>query len=328
MISVIVPVYNKAKYLNDTLKSLDKQTTDDFEIVFVDDDSKDDSLEMLRSFKASSNKIVKIVKKKTNTGVCDTRNIGVREADGEYIMFLDADDYLDKNYIKIANAKLKKYPGIDIIRPQMIIDKAGKKSKSDPVKLGNNRIIVPRNNRDYFVNEISSCNGKIYHSSIVNSVDFVNSGFEDYEFSIETMIHCNDLLNVTNLKYYYKIIPDGRYKMEKNDINKNCLSYLDIHDRIDENYNLNQFTKESLRLKKIRTCFVYLREIKDSNMSPEDKLAFIYQYLIYLKSHDGLDKYMIGDGRDIIDPSIFEQLKENKNFDGIKEKIQRIASKY
>lgn len=328
MISVVVPVYNKEEYLRETLKSLDKQTTDDFEVIIVNDKSTDHSMDIIREFKKDTNKTVKVYSMQENYGVSVVRNIGVKEANGNYITFLDADDYLDKDYIKIANLKLSKNPNIDILRAQ-IINVNGKKKVPDRIcKLKNNEIIVPRNNRDYVITESAACNGRIFHSSLANSIDFTKSGYEDYEYMLEAMINCNKLLNVKNMKYYYRVTDKGRYKLENSNISKNCLEFINIHEKINNNYELGSFMKESLRLKKIKTCFIYLRMIKESNMSDSDKELFINLYLTYLKSHDGLDKYMIGDGRDIIDPKEFDNIKENHDYENIKTKIKQIASKY
>lgn len=96
MISVIIPVYNGEKYLRETIQSVLNQTYQDFEIVAVNDGSTDHSLEILESI---SDPRLKIINKK-NTGVSDTRNVALHASMGEYICFLDADDYLSRNYLQ------------------------------------------------------------------------------------------------------------------------------------------------------------------------------------------------------------------------------------
>jgi len=110
-ISVIVPVYNVEKYLPKCIKSLVEQTFQDIEIVCINDGSTDNSLSVLNNFACSESRI-KIITQE-NSGVSVARNRGISEADGDYIMFLDGDDYYAKNACEIANEKITK-TGADI----------------------------------------------------------------------------------------------------------------------------------------------------------------------------------------------------------------------
>lgn len=97
-ISVIVPVFNAEKYLKMCLNSLVSQTLKNIEIICIDDGSTDNSLAILDKFKSKDNRI-KIIKQK-NYGVSMARNNGISEAQGEYIGFVDADDWVDKDFLK------------------------------------------------------------------------------------------------------------------------------------------------------------------------------------------------------------------------------------
>ena len=92
-ISVIVPVYNVEKYLNKCMTSLLNQHYTDMEIIIVDDKSTDSSLSIAKGYKKYKN--IKVISKEKNSGLSDSRNIGIREASGKYIMFLDSDDYVE-----------------------------------------------------------------------------------------------------------------------------------------------------------------------------------------------------------------------------------------
>jgi len=106
-LSIILPVYNSAKFLDKILNSLQSQIEKDLEIIFVNDGSKDNSLEICQKFAALDKRI--IVKNKENGGVSSARNMGMECATGEFIAFLDPDDYVDKemysNMLKCANAE-------------------------------------------------------------------------------------------------------------------------------------------------------------------------------------------------------------------------------
>lgn len=98
-ISVVVPVYKVRDRIIRTLESLKAQTFKDFEVLFVDDGSPDDSSDFADNYLKDSDVAYKIIKKK-NGGVSSARNLGIEEAKGEYIMFLDSDDYIGKNMLK------------------------------------------------------------------------------------------------------------------------------------------------------------------------------------------------------------------------------------
>ena len=93
MISVIVPVYNVEDYLHVCINSILNQTYQDFEIICVDDASTDSSLEILEYFSLKDSR-VKVLKNDSNKGPGYSRNRGLDVAKGEYVSFLDADDWL------------------------------------------------------------------------------------------------------------------------------------------------------------------------------------------------------------------------------------------
>lgn len=95
-ISVIIPVYNGAKYLARCLKSLQNQTLQNWQAVFIDDGSTDDTSEILDEF-AKKDKRVSVIHKK-NAGVSAARNDGIKKANGTYIHFMDVDDEIDSDY--------------------------------------------------------------------------------------------------------------------------------------------------------------------------------------------------------------------------------------
>jgi glycosyltransferase involved in cell wall biosynthesis len=90
LVSVIIPVYNAEKYIEETIRSVWSQTLQDLEIIILSDGSKDSSAEIIQHLQKEDSRINFIIKK--NTGVSDTRNTGIRLARGKYLAFLDADD--------------------------------------------------------------------------------------------------------------------------------------------------------------------------------------------------------------------------------------------
>ena len=97
-ISIIIPVYNVGKYLDKNIESLLNQTYTNFEAVYVDDGSTDDSLSIIKKY-ASKDKRIKVIHI-DNHGVSHARNTGLDAVTGDYVTFVDGDDYVDKDYLE------------------------------------------------------------------------------------------------------------------------------------------------------------------------------------------------------------------------------------
>lgn len=104
-VSVIVPVYNVEKYINKCVDSVLSQTYSNIEVILVDDESPDNCPEICDLYK-EQDKRVKVIHKK-NGGLGFARNSGLAEASGDYVLFVDSDDYIDPNMIKRLYDKLK-----------------------------------------------------------------------------------------------------------------------------------------------------------------------------------------------------------------------------
>lgn len=98
-ISVIIPVYNGEKYIKGCLKNLQKQTLKEFEVIVVNDGSRDKSGQVCDEL-SKEDKRIKVIHQ-NNYGVSNARNIGINRALGEYICFIDCDDYIDSDYLKV-----------------------------------------------------------------------------------------------------------------------------------------------------------------------------------------------------------------------------------
>lgn len=97
LVSIILPIYNMSNYLKSCLDSLLDQTYTNLEIICVDDGSTDDSYELLTNFRKKDNRI-KIIKK-DNGGQASARNLGLKSSHGDYIMFVDPDDTVEKDFV-------------------------------------------------------------------------------------------------------------------------------------------------------------------------------------------------------------------------------------
>lgn len=93
LISVIVPIYNVEKYLEKCLKSIVNQSYNNLEIILVNDGSTDGCLDIIEKYKKLDDRI-KVINKK-NGGLSDARNCGMKVANGDYVAFIDSDDFLE-----------------------------------------------------------------------------------------------------------------------------------------------------------------------------------------------------------------------------------------
>ena len=135
MISIIIPCYNASKYVTTCYSHLIKQTEGGWEAIFINDGSKDDTLDILHSI-ASNDSRIKVYSQQ-NKGAAKAREYGVKHAKGKYISFLDIDDYLSYNAIKIFSDIIKQTKADIIVSSFNIID--GYK-KYTPRKITFNRI--------------------------------------------------------------------------------------------------------------------------------------------------------------------------------------------
>lgn len=112
MISVIVPVLNNEKYIDRCIQSILNQSYQDFELLLMVGKCKDQSLERCISWQKTDDRIIIVSRKDNSLG--DARNYALPIAKGEYIAYVDADDWIRRDYLEKLNAPLKEHPGVDV----------------------------------------------------------------------------------------------------------------------------------------------------------------------------------------------------------------------
>ncbi len=111
-VTVIMPVYNAGAYIKEAINSILEQSFTDFELLIIDDGSTDNSLLIIESFKNSK---IRLLQNNTNQGLVFTRNRGIEEAKGEYLAWLDADDYAMPQRLEVQITYLEKYKNIALL---------------------------------------------------------------------------------------------------------------------------------------------------------------------------------------------------------------------
>lgn len=206
LISVIVPVYNVEKYLLEGVKSLQKQTYSNLEIILVDDGSPDDCPRICDELAVQDDRI-KVVHK-TNGGLSDARNVGMQVATGDYVFFMDSDDELIPNCIELHYNAIEKENAEFTVANVSIIG-----SKSAVVRDLNPNLDENQPLKTYLSREWNACAwNKLYKSSFLKSSGALfKKGLlhEDVLWSLKNSERAHKIAVVKEATYLYKIRNDS-----------------------------------------------------------------------------------------------------------------------
>lgn len=125
LFSIIVPVYNVEQYIEKCINSVIAQTYSEWELILIDDGSIDKSAEICQRYVKRDKRIH--LYKKENTGQADCRNIGVAKAKGDYLLFVDSDDYIDSRSLEYAYNACIKWPNVEVILSEGMYEVFGEK---------------------------------------------------------------------------------------------------------------------------------------------------------------------------------------------------------
>ncbi len=246
LISIIIPVYNAERWLQECITSVVNQTYRNLEIILVNDGSVDSSLQICRYFAERDDRIVVLDKK--NSGVSDTRNFGIEHTHGEYVAFLDSDDYLSLGIIETAlnnivsqksdmcqwNFKLVFGDSIrtqeeiflsDYEKPDLLYAAVSIIRKKHCFNLGN-----------YWR---ATC-GKLFKAEIIKNykirfpVDLYIG--EDAVFLCRYLFHIQKICVINEYGYFYRQIPSSSVKKYKSDLYQQSERQLDYFESILSEY--------------------------------------------------------------------------------------------
>ena len=210
-ISVIIPVYNAEKYISQCLDSVVNQTFKDFEIICVNDGTKDDSAHILYSY-AFKYPNIRILNQK-NQGSSVARNTGMEMAKGEYIYFMDADDYIHPQLLQMTYHFAKKYKAPLVAFNIMREDKGevlptGNYEKYNLKKIKPISTIYPLKYHSYVNSKTPVCNSvclKLLHRDLLKGVKFQPGNYyEDFIFSFILMSKNPRTIILPHKLYFYR----------------------------------------------------------------------------------------------------------------------------
>ena len=171
LVSVIVPVYGVEAYLEKCVRSILTQDLEDFELILVDDGSPDACGEICDQFAARDGRVRCIHKE--NGGLSDARNAGIDAAGGEYLSFIDADDYVEPAYLSYLLSLMRDVPGCKVSQANHFVERNGKCSPAYPAE--EKTVFSARDAFEavlYHDRVDVSAWGKLYHRSVFDSLRF------------------------------------------------------------------------------------------------------------------------------------------------------------
>lgn len=301
-ISVIIPVYNTSTYLCECLNSiLDQDFDENYEVICVNDGSTDNSLEILRQYEKKFSKI-KVVDK-INTGVAITRNIGLQNAKGDFIAFLDSDDFITRNYLsKLYNTAIKTnsdvvicnfykyYEQTNFAKPIFFKFRRGEFDKYQILKG-----LIPDNLiHSYLWN-------KLWKREIFDDLNvFPDMKFEDLAILSKLIYKANKITVIGDTLYYYRI--------RKNSIVRNiCIQTQ--NDYMKAYGFIRLFLKENNLYNKFKRQYFYL--------SLKTYIVMLAVIFLLLKEHLSLKMFF----KNIYSVQCFMKLCSSDDFNLTKEDI-------
>lgn len=319
LISIIIPIYNVEKYLDKCIKSIEKQTYQNIEIILVDDGSPDNCGEMCDKY-AQADKRIKVIHKK-NGGLSDARNEGVKISTGKYITFIDSDDYVEEQYIELLykaiiqnNTEISQCGINEVNEEEKLINEIGE--KEDKVK----STLKMLEELYYGKWENTVVWNKMYKRSLFNDIKFPINKIHEDEF--------------TTYKILYKIkkvsiIKERLYNYRKNSESITGKKFnsrrLDFLIAIEERLEFFQKNKEvklyNLTLKcyleNIRYFYMcvkkYMKNEKETNeilKKLKNKYRITYKKIIKIKMFKRI--YKIKTGFFYITPNLYYLIKKGK----------------
>lgn len=276
-LSIIIPIYNAQNTLRKCLDSILEQEYTDYEIILINDGSQDSSEKIILEYEKENNKIKYISKE--NSGVADSRNIGVKNATGEYIVFVDSDDYVKNTIFTDIESYLEK--GIELIKWKgILVNKDGKEisKMQGPCfeetigENGFNKLY----SEDVFIDTLwlYAIKRNIF---IENDFKFTtNTYHEDFGLLPLIIVKAKTMVSIDKYNYFYvqtenSIMRGNDYKKTLKKAYDSLLQYDNIIKKI-ENYNIEKKTKENIKIFCTNTILLKIETLEE-----RDKKDFIAQ---------------------------------------------------
>lgn len=276
LISVIIPVYKVEAYIQDCIRSLVIQSYKNFEVILVDDAGGDRSINLAITELINSDISWRVIYNSCNRGLSYSRNIGVENARGEYLYFLDSDDYIDADCLMNLYEEILS-SGADMVYGSIAYDINGS-LKSSPWMFNDREFssMIPMHlyvTQKAFVMAWNRLISKqFYDQARVSFIDGIVHEDEPWSFSL--IIRAKKISFVKQITYYYRkhnasitSQPLNEYRL------KSFFCHLDNCSK--ETYRFKLWEDKEFRTWYARTIFSFFHKVFDSNLSAKDKVTFL-----------------------------------------------------
>ena len=347
-ISVIIPVYNVGEFLNEAISSLLNQTFTDFELICVNDCSKDNSLEILEKFSEIDPRVIVIDKE--NGGCGSARNRALDEAKGEYIYFFDPDDYI------LPNAFEELYKNITDNNSDLVLFKIAMFIDGEPIDYSNplfnfdeiftdvdfnNFVFTYKDVKSHVLNSGFAPWSKLYRKSFLDEYDDfrfdLGVAFDDVPFHVKSMVRAKKISFAPDYYYHYRCA-------NPNSVNNTSSNGVDIFKIINivENFlrSENYFNelKNEFNYFKLTQIFMYMMSSNSEdyfqlakkeidNLSTDD-ISGVPQHILkkcdYVQDSDSFEEYKLRKEIDYKKSEIKKLSKQNKSLKKEKKKVDKI----
>ena len=209
-ISIIVPVYNVENYINECIDSILNQTFGKFELILVDDGSKDSSGIICDEY-SKKDKRIRVIHK-INGGLSSARNVGIDNSSGKYITFIDSDDYISENYIKILYTSIK-YNQADIamvgLKKFKLNDKKIEYKLNREISILNSEQCLQNLYCGEWTNFVTAC-GSLYKKDLFNNIRFPEGKLNEDLFIIHRLyLESKKVVYNDSKLYFYRYREDS-----------------------------------------------------------------------------------------------------------------------
>ena len=242
-VSIIIPVYNVEQYIGRCIKSIFRQEIENvsMECIIVDDCSPDSSIETVNKLIKNyfGNIVFRIIRHEKNRGLSAARNTGINNANGDYITFVDSDDYLNNNAISAMLKVIEKYPQVESVTSNYYHCK----EKKIPIPIEKQEVLFGREKiMDYFYSaklKNSACFKLVSRKHILDNKIFFIEGllYEDVLWSYRQYSTSSCIALIPDVTYVYEYNPQSIVNTTLQKIQKNINSLMFISDKLmDEPY--------------------------------------------------------------------------------------------
>lgn len=270
-VSVIVPVYNSSMYLRDCLDSLVNQSLEDIEIIVVDDDSKDNSFQIMMEYRDNYPDKIKVIKNDKNMGQGAARNRGIELASGDYIGFLDSDDYVNSSMYETMYEAAKKNNNPEVIVTGLIFTKNSSYLENgfNSLRRGEGKLYSVLTNPEIILDQSPSVCNKLFRKDTIKGKGFLeNRMWEDVSFTFAKLFDANHILCFNNPDYFYRRGDNG-VSSKGYDVNENFLDIFTVTDQLEkETKEANRFEtfEDKIKFIQISACLQRASEVMEWNV--------------------------------------------------------------